>query len=669
MLNALNSIAPIPKGIEVERSKKGAFECVFLKAGRKLLAKGESEAFKLKGLARYLALRKRWVWSYPQFGKRLSELPGPQAGNTGMWAKSDGTQFLLWERNDGTSCLLLPLVDGGVRATLQSAGEGLRLIWNWESEGEVQDEANLAALAIGRDPVRLVQLTMSLVAERLKTFRLRAGKGTPSFINYLGWCTWDAFYREVDEKKALSGLASFAKGGIAPGFMVLDDGWQDVDKEEMLLSFNANREKFPHGLKGLVEKAKGKYGVKLFGVWHAFEGYWRGVNPQGPLGSKYPIIKNHRVDPPSAGQTENRLTELNLIAPEEASRFYNDFHFELRKAGVDMVKIDNQSGLDVFTEGKLGRVSSMRLYQEALQGSTQNYFLGNCVSCMSNGSDVFFNMMSANVMRNTNDYFPKKDVAAQQTHVFYNAMNAIWFSTFTIPDWDMFQTHGPCAEFHAAARALSGGPIYVCDKPGKQNFSIIRKLCVSGSRVLRFDDAALPLPECVYVDLQTTPAALKIVNRRGAIAALGLFNCHRENTLIKTSFKPSDIAFLSGRDFAVYLHNAGRAVLAKTGTAVRIELEARGWEIATISPFDRGIAPLGLADKYAGAAALISWKWIGKDAFSCELADGGRTLFMSQRKPKAVMSNKRNVSFHYDKTGLLSVETPEGGPCETEILF
>ena len=29
------------------------------------------------------------------------------------------------------------------------------------------------------------------------------------------------------------------------------------------------------------------------------------------------------------------------------------------------------------------------------------------------------------------------------------------------PDWDMFQSLHPAAEYHASARAISGGPIYV----------------------------------------------------------------------------------------------------------------------------------------------------------------------------------------------------------------
>ena len=42
------------------------------------------------------------------------------------------------------------------------------------------------------------------------------------------------------------------------------------------------------------------------------------------------------------------------------------------------------------------------------------------------------------------------------------------------PDWDMFHSQHPAAELHALARAVSGGPVYVSDYPGKHNFDILR---------------------------------------------------------------------------------------------------------------------------------------------------------------------------------------------------
>jgi hypothetical protein len=53
------------------------------------------------------------------------------------------------------------------------------------------------------------------------------------------------------------------------------------------------------------------------------------------------------------------------------------------------------------------------------------------------------------------------------------------------PDWDMFHSVHPAAEYHASARAISGGPLYVSDSPGKHNFELLRKLVLPDGSILR----------------------------------------------------------------------------------------------------------------------------------------------------------------------------------------
>ena len=53
------------------------------------------------------------------------------------------------------------------------------------------------------------------------------------------------------------------------------------------------------------------------------------------------------------------------------------------------------------------------------------------------------------------------------------------------PDWDMFHSKHPAALLHATARAVSGGAVYVSDKPGHHNFSLLRRLVLVDGSVLR----------------------------------------------------------------------------------------------------------------------------------------------------------------------------------------
>src|SRR5262249_19877286 len=115
----------------------------------------------------------------------------------------------------------------------------------------------------------------------LGTGGLRTQKSLPDFVDWFGWCTWDAFYQEVSHDKVRQGLESLAEGGVAPRWIILDDGWQSERKmptgERRLVSFAAN-DKFPGDLGPTVAMAKGQFGLKRFLVWHALQGYWGGVD-------------------------------------------------------------------------------------------------------------------------------------------------------------------------------------------------------------------------------------------------------------------------------------------------------------------------------------------------------------------------------------------------------
>jgi len=286
---------------------------------------------------------------------------------------------------------------------------------------------------------------------------------------------------------------------------------------------------------------------------------------------------------------------------------------------------------------------------------------------MSNGSDVLLHLNSCNVWRNSGDYMPHRPAAVHKSHIVVNAMNNVWSATFAVPDWDMFQSHQPEGAFHAAARAISGGPIYLCDKPGQQDSALIRKLCLSDGSILRCASPARPARECLFKDCRKEKKLLKIVNRNGAIGVVGLFHCHDSEGPIADSFSPCDVPGLAGERFAVYFHNA--AALSTLGRRGRqcLALENMAAEIATISPISGGVAALGLLDKFNGSAA-IEVLAIGRDDVVCSLRDGGRVGFYCSRRPRSVRVNGAAVKSIYCRTsGLLEVRCRPGRPVTVSV--
>lgn len=639
-----------PTGVETFQTAESADLGTFYRIPRERLLPQAIHGLRLPGVKRFLALNRPDYWSYPVKG-------------TNDFSGCQQTQFLLLERENGTLGLLLPLVDGDVRATLDGSGDSLTLTMKGALPQEEPASAVLLFAASGRDPYTLLQRSLLALSRQMGTFRLREEKCEPAFLDYFGWCTWDAFRHEVDAEKVLAGLEAFKKGGVQPGFMILDDGWLDTVGGDFLNDIPANH-KFPGGLKPLVDKAKREYGLKMFLAWVCFEGYWAGLNPQGALAKRLRILStqgNIRT------WCDQGVIPLHLMDERDVPRFFEEQYDYLRRQGVDGVKVDGQSGLDVFTAGLRGRVSTMRTWQHAMQGAVHVHFAGNVIHCMSHGSDVAYNMLSTNCWRNSQDFFPH-DPASHGLHVHYNAMAALWTSWFSVPDWDMFWSGNPEGAFHAAARAISGGPVYVSDQPGGQDFELLKKLTISGGRVLRCSRPALPTRDSIFKDCIGGEGLLKVTNRNGEIGVLGLFNCTREKE-IADAFSPADVHDMEGELFAAYGHKTGALQILQRKETETCRLPALGYEIVTLSPVQEGwIAPLGLLDKFNGSGAVRSGNLDQEGTFTALLQDGGRIGFYCAKKPAKVTVNGQPAKIQYEPpTGLLELHAPAGRVVEVSV--
>ena len=57
-------------------------------------------------------------------------------------------------------------------------------------------------------------------------------KALPPMADRFGWCTWDAFYLTVDPAGVWQGVSEFADAGVPPRFLVIDDGWQSLNRDD-----------------------------------------------------------------------------------------------------------------------------------------------------------------------------------------------------------------------------------------------------------------------------------------------------------------------------------------------------------------------------------------------------------------------------------------------------
>lgn len=86
------------------------------------------------------------------------------------------------------------------------------------------------------------------------------------------------------------------------------------------------------------------------------------------------------------------------------------------------------------------------------------------------------------LVRNSDDFLPEVPTS-HPWHVWNNAHNSLFTQHLNLlPDWDMFQTVHEYSGFHAAARCVSGGPIYITDVPNQHNIDLINQMTGTTTR-------------------------------------------------------------------------------------------------------------------------------------------------------------------------------------------
>lgn len=588
-----------------------------------------------------------------------------KAGATGADVPPE-TQYLLAERNDGSCLLLVPLIDGAFRCSLQGAGEnGLALVVESGDDATVTNTVIGLQLAIGPEPFALLEAGARAIKEHLQTGRLRREKSVPDFVDSFGWCTWDAFYQDVNEANVREGLKSFQRGGVSPTLLILDDGWQSIREyptgDKRLTSFSAN-EKFNGDLSQTVRMAKNEFDIHTFLVWHAVGGYWGGVDGDALPGYGVRSV-SRRYSPGIHHYYPNGIpwfgTACGVVSPEHIYRFYQDYHRHLRRQGVDGVKVDNQASLEGLGEGSGGRVALMRAYHEALEGSVHTHFSGNLINCMSCANEMLFSALNSNLTRTSTDFWPNRP-ESHGAHLYVNAQVSAFWGEFVLPDWDMFQSGHEAGAFHAAGRAVSGGPVYVSDKPGQQNFDLLRKLVLPNGDILRASRPGCPTRDCLFADPTKENVLLKIWNTNGKTLMIGAFHARYGDGIgaITGTISPSDISpntlEVYDNDFwAVYAHYSDELRFLKTSETWDISLDPLSDEVFTIAPIVNGVGAIGLADMLNSGGALYENfpKDLAKEGLTTlYLQSGGRFVAWCETMPSQIRLDAKPISFVYDET-------------------
>ncbi|CAJ1911368.1 unnamed protein product [Sphenostylis stenocarpa] len=583
------------------------------------------------------------------------------------------TQFMLIESKesevDGENSptiytVFLPLLEGPFRAVLQGNDKNEIEICFESGDNAVETDQglHLVYMHAGTNPFEVINQAVKAVENYMQTFLHREKKRLPSFLDWFGWCTWDAFYTDVTAEGVEEGLKSLSEGGTPPRFLIIDDGWQQIESKQKdvdcvvqegaqfatrLTGIKENT-KFQKktqsndqisGLKHLVDGVKQHHNVKNVYVWHALAGYWGGVKPAATGMEHYDTALAYPVQSPGVlGNQPDIVMDslavhgLGLVHPKKVFNFYNELHAYLASCGVDGVKVDVQNIIETLGAGHGGRVSLTRSYHHALEASIARNFTDNgCIACMCHNTDGLYSAKQTAVVRASDDFYPR-DPASHTIHISSVAYNSLFLGEFMQPDWDMFHSLHPAAEYHAAARAIGGCPIYVSDKPGNHNFDLLKKLILPDGSVLRAQLPGRPTRDSLFVDpARDRTSLLKIWNMNKCSGVVGVFNCQgagwckvEKKTRIHdtspgtltSSVCASDVDLITQvagaewvGDTIVYAYRSGEVIRLPKGVSVPVTLKVLEFELFHFCPIHEiapsiSFAAIGLLDMFNTGGAV-----------------------------------------------------------------
>ncbi len=550
------------------------------------------------------------------------------------------TQFALWQEPDGEWGCLIALAGGGLRTYLQ--GDGKMLIASADSLDSKFAPSRMPMFAIGwgKDPYKLIDdiyaygfRVMKEADSKSVIGKRRVEKKFPEIWGYLGWCSWNTYYRRVTQQDLFNNAASFKKAGVPVRWILIDDGWSQVNKQTMnpwwqgrlyLTGLEADRKKFPGGMKQTVKTLKQDYGITWVGVWHTFDGYWNGIQIDSDAGRAcqdclLPITDKVAVPDPRS---------------DAGGKFWDTWYKFLKDSGVDFVKVDNQGTFPMMTRELLPVTHSSGQAHKNWETAAAKYFDSNVMDCMEQNIDTIYEWETTNLGRAAVDYTPFI-YTNPRANSLNNVMNSLWFNQVLWPDYDMWMSNDWHVEYNAVAHAISGGPIYTTDKAGKEKFEYYWPLILSDGLVLRPDQPALPVRKYLLKDPKTEMVPLAAFAPVGEGGMIVVWNIDKFFRPIRAELSPSDIEGIAGDRFAIYEYFSGKLQVKNRGENFPLSLKAWDVKLFSVVPVKDGFAPIGLIAKYISPAAIVKIER-GPGKARVELMEAGTFAAYCEQKPKTI---------------------------------
>ena len=212
--------------------------------------------------------------------------------------------------------------------------------WRWVSDRLTPDEnGNLVAVLDAElgPSVWAIEFRPQYYRTHLNYEYHKPWERRPNLKPIVGWCTWEAYRRNVTEKDVLDGTKLFAKHLRAYGmeYIQIDDGFEKLPLPvnphgTVAEAWTETKPEFPSGHAGIVRKIKA-HGMKP-GIWTSASIYNDAFADAQP-----DILIRGRDGKPLLGDWVKYILDCR---PETIDAHVRPYFLALREAGYEYFKID-----------------------------------------------------------------------------------------------------------------------------------------------------------------------------------------------------------------------------------------------------------------------------------------------------------------------------------------
>jgi len=494
----------------------------------------------------------------------------------------------------------------------------------------------------GNNLYKVVQQTMQLALE------LTGGLGKLShqkiasvpWLNTLGWESGACFGLDVTHDKIMDAVSSLHNEGYPPGFVLIDEGWQQVEGSSML-SFEADPFRFPAKLKGLVNDLN-QLGVKHVGVWHGMMGYRGGIHSQ--------LAKKYDLPPDSQGRY---FLGYNL---GNTFQFFYDYYQYLRQQGVSFIKVGDQSSTGLYCRSGMDITLLYKNLQSAMQAAASIQFNSAHFNTDCLRNENLFYWTTSSLARAAEDIDLKNPLGISKA-IRNNLTNALWLQHLMLPDFDAWTTTDEQNEALSIFHALSGSINVVSDPPGGHNKQFIKKMVLPGGALLKADKPLTLCQDSIFVNPIEEKHIYKAFTFKGNHGILALFNLYPGKPTLHGKASSRDIEGLQGNTFAVLSHHNGFVGIVKADEAISITLKPKQSDVLTFTPVKNGIAVLGCYSFFLTPGPITEVN-IEEDSMHISSLVAAPMIIYCERQILEVRRNGTAIPWSYDfKRQTLSIDS------------